>query len=102
MAVPGFLMVAMDQDFTLAKILAEGGGGTIFTGTLTNPSAILRNNGKDSCSVKLIKGKQVIRCFLCQLIEIPDSSEEIEKSFLQEVAIMWLFSQSRNFVKVSD
>lgn len=87
LSLPGFLMLMLDVDFRIESGLAEGGSGMVYRGDLINATAISRNSGLKSCVVKDVK-------------ENKDAVEETSNGFLQEVAVMWLFSSSKYFVKL--
>lgn len=87
LSLPGFLLLIPDVDFHLESLLTEGGGGMIFLGELNNIQVINRNGDRQSCVIKAIRDSRM-------------SKEDLKNTFLQEVAVTWMFSSSKNFVKL--
>ncbi len=91
----------MDVDFRCERVLAQGGGGLLFRAELINDHIIQRNQNDRLCTVKIVKGNRRNTHFgSFKRVENENMDEELRNGFLQEVALMWLFVNSKNFAKV--
>ncbi|KAI3633470.1 hypothetical protein MIR68_008417 [Amoeboaphelidium protococcarum] len=88
LALPGFLMLISELDFSLGKAFAEGGAGTVYLGELKNESAIKRMGGETSCVVKVMK-------------PIEDASvDDAMALFNHEISIVWLLNECPNVIRL--
>ena len=86
LSLPGFLQYRQDVDFTLRQQIAKGGSASIFLGKILSGDMKARAYGSSLCIAKVLTVKE-------------PSVDEIAM-FGQEIAIMWFFRSSKNFVKL--
>lgn len=87
LALPGFLRLQENHDYSCGEQIAEGGGGVLYIGEILNGSQIQNNQlAGEKCVVKIIKD-----------LEGADAQESFEL-FQQEVSIMWLLHTCKNIV----
>lgn len=85
-AIPGFLELLDNVDFTVGKELARGGGGSVHLGLAINTETI-----------RLAGAKQIV---VKRVFENTSDKDESANTFFQEVAVMWLLNSGRNIAKV--
>ena len=84
----GAYRINVEADLKPLEMIAEGGAAQIFTATVVNPTLKQRlGSDGDMVVVKLLKEQPNIKI------------ERIRAAFQQEVAIMWLLSHHRSFIK---
>jgi serine/threonine protein kinase len=82
LCIPLYRKYKLGDDFTANAILATGGFGTVFFGTLTNPTLLFENHTVSECVVKL-----------------PHKQSKVTL-FLQELSIHEVFHRDKNFAKL--
>ena len=86
MALPAFMEMQLDVDFTIGRELTRGGGGSVHLGEARHEE-IIQLTKDPKIVVKLVH-------------EDPENVEETTISFEQEVSIMWLLHKEANIAKV--
>jgi len=78
-ALPGFLLLTLDQQVRCEEPLSKGGSGVIFFGSLLDPSLIQRHR-TEKVAIKMMPTAHGF------------SEEEADRLFEREVSIMWSLS----------
>lgn len=87
LSVPAFLEFINGVEVRAENVIAKGGGGTISMGSILEPRLYKRTN-RAECVLKQLNG------------DLDQLSQKLRNSFLQEIALMWLFRDDANFARV--
>ena len=88
LSIPAFLLKEFEVDFVIHNLLAQGGGGKIYSCHAIDQEIKSRSNNS------------MLVCKLVSDNAVASMSEKHQRAFFQGLSLMWRFKDHPNFVKV--